>query len=449
MTVIAGSTKRKKGWRNRLKLVVLLLLLVSALAGGGGVAFSLMYQPEWPIEIIEIVEVVQRLSPELPVSVLPKRENVPDWRNEERVNILLLGVDRRPNEVNAPTRTDTILIATIDPGSKSAGLLGVPRDLWVDIPYKEGSIIQDRVNTAYFYGDFYKYPGGGPALAMETIRRNLGVKTHYYASIEFEGFENIIDTLGGVTIDMKEPLIDPHYPTRDFGTMSIYIPAGVQHLDGEKALWYARSRFQWADFGRMKHQQELLMAIRDRAMQLGIIPKLPALIGDLGGTVKTDLSVSEILTLATIAREIDPESIMSRSLDMKYLTATLTTAGADVVVPDRQKVKELINEMFFDPKLRKEDASILVLNGTSKTGLAGRVASHLQGRGLTQVTTGNADALSYKETIIYDYSAKRYTANYLAEMLGVPASQVKAKNDPARQADVTVILGDDAKVPKN
>lgn len=423
-----------------------MLLIVVALVLGGGVAFSLIYHPQWGNEI---TEVVQRWSTELPVSVLPKKENAPDWQREERINILLLGIDRRPDEANAPTRTDTMLIATLDPAGKTAGLLSIPRDLWTDIPLKDGSIIQDRINTAYFHGDLYRYPGGGPALAMEAVRYNLGIKIHYYAVIDFDGFEKMIDTLGGVTIELKKPLIDPEFPTPDYGTMNIYIPGGIQHLNGEKALWYARSRYQDGDVGRMRHQQELLLAIRDRVLQLGIIPKVPNLIGQFGSTFKTNLSISEIMRLAALAREIEAENILCRSFDMNYATVTITPGGADVLVLDRQKAKTLINEMFFDPRIRKEEASILVLNGTAKPGVAAKVASFLRGQGLAPVNTGNADSFTYKETLIYDYAGKRYTANFLADALGIPSSRVKAKTGSPSEADLYVILGEDARIPNN
>lgn len=422
---------------------IFVLMVVAIIALGSGVAVS-AYHAGFGGDLNRVLE---QFSPELPVNILPKKDNVPDWNNEERVNVLLLGVDRRESDAGAPTRTDTILVATFNPSDRTAGLLSIPRDLWVDIPLKDGSIIQDRINTAFFYGDFYHYPGGSAALAAETIRYNLGIKIHYYAVLEFDGFEKIIDTLGGITINLKQPLIDPQYPTADNRTMRIYIPAGVQHLDGEKALWYARSRYQEADFGRMRHQQEVLMAIKERVLQLGILPRMPQLIGQLGGAIKTDLSIPEIMTLADMFRDVQPENITSRVIDQDYIIPQVI-GGGDVLVPDKSKIKGLISEMFADSKLKNEDAAVLVLNGTTKAGIAAKVGSYLQGQGIRQVNSGNADSLNYKQTIIYDCSGKSYTASLIANLLGVPQSRVKQKTPEPSDGDVTIILGDDAKIPQ-
>ncbi|MFH1485181.1 MAG: LCP family protein [Chloroflexota bacterium] len=443
MTIQSNHWKKNGNKKSSLKLAGMALLSVAALILCGGFAFSFFYHPELGNDF---AVAVRQLNPELPISVLPKRENAPDWQRQERVNILLLGVDRRPNEANAPTRTDTIILASLDPGGKTVGLLSIPRDLWVDIPLKDGTIVQDRINTAYFYGDYYRQPGGGPALAMETVRRNLGVKVHYYAAIEFNGFQKMIDTLGGITVQLEKPLVDPQFPTPDYGIMSVYIPAGVQHLDGTKALWYARSRYQDADIGRMKRQQEILLAIRDRALQLGVLPKLPGLAGQLGKAVKTDLAVPEIMTLASLAQEVEPANITCRFLDMSYVTPAVTSGGAEVLLLDRQKATALVDEMFCDTRLREEDASVLVLNGTTKAGVAAKVASYLRSQEVAEVNTGNADTSSYKETVIYDCSGKEYTAKFMASALGVPLSRVK--RGTACEVDVRVIIGNDAKIPQ-
>src|SRR3989304_2949878 len=115
---------------------------------------------------------------------LPGVENN-DEGGSGQINILVLGLDRRPREGNAPTRTDTMFVLTIDRQTKTAGILGIPRDLWVEIPYAEGGIFQERINTAYVYGETQGYPGGGPALAEEVIERNLGIAIDPYVSIDF------------------------------------------------------------------------------------------------------------------------------------------------------------------------------------------------------------------------------------------------------------------------
>ncbi len=131
----------------------------------------------------------------------------PHWNGKERVNILVLGVDQRPGE-SGPWRTDTMMVLSVDPESKSAGILSIPRDLWVEIP-GYGS---DRINTAYVYGDLNKVPGGGPALAKKTVQYNLGEPIHYYLRVNFAAFQQVIDLIGGVDIYVEHEIDDPLYP---------------------------------------------------------------------------------------------------------------------------------------------------------------------------------------------------------------------------------------------
>ncbi|MBI4301137.1 MAG: LCP family protein [Chloroflexi bacterium] len=376
--------------------------------------------------------------------------NAPDWDKKERINILLVGIDRRPSEGDAPTRTDTILIATLDPYGKTAGMLSIPRDLWVPIPLSDGSTIYDRINTAYVYGELKKEPGGGASLLENAIEYNLGVKIHYYVIIDFQGFAKIIDTLGGIDVSLEKPLYDPQFPTDDYETMNVYIPAGQQHLNGEKALWYARSRYQEADYGRMRHQQQLLMSIRDKALNVGILPKLPSLWGQFNRAIKTDLSVSEMIRLANIGNDIATDKITTRTIDNNYVTSRTTSQGASVLVPDRAKLEELVNEVFFDARLRAEAARVEILNGTTTPGLAQKMAETLQRRGFQQVTYDNAqDKTDHSQTLLINLSSKKYSASLIADLLGLPSSRIRSQNDPQSSADLRLVLGEDAKLPED
>ena len=127
------------------------------------------------------------------------RPNAPNYAAGERVNVLFLGIDRRPSE-KCPCRTDTMMLATLDPKTLSAGLVTIPRDLYVPIP----EVGENRINTANFYGEQYKYPGGGPALAKKAVEYNLGRRVHYYVLVDFGGFRRAIDALGGIDIDVRE-----------------------------------------------------------------------------------------------------------------------------------------------------------------------------------------------------------------------------------------------------
>ena len=389
-----------------------------------------------------------QLQLDMPINVVSTTKNPPNWEEKERVNILLLGIDRRPDEAGLPTRTDTMMVLTLDPYSNTAGMLSIPRDLWVPIKLNDGSIMRERINTAHVYGELYNYPGGGPALAKATVQYNFGITVHYYALLDFKGFEKIIDELGGITIDLKKPLIDYEYPTDDYGTKRIYIPAGVQNLDGEKALWYARSRHQDSDIGRMKRQQEVIMAVRDKALRVNVLPKLPKLFTQLSSSIKTDLSISEIIKLAGIGKDIPEENITGASIDLTYATPTITAQGADVMVLKRDAVRQLIQEVFFDPRLREEEATVEVLNNTRTPGLASKAAQYLQGEGIQRVTYGNAtNEYSDGETFIIDYSGKSYTCEFIASKLGIPKSKIKKSNDIFDSFDLRVVIGKDVTLP--
>ncbi|MCL4395275.1 MAG: LCP family protein, partial [Chloroflexi bacterium] len=162
--------------------------------------------------------------PALALGAQPASANLPNIAAGERVNVLVLGIDRRPSE-KCPCRTDVMMIASIDPKTSTAGLITIPRDLYVPIP----QVGENRINTANFYGDLYKYPGGGPALAMKTVEYNFGRRIHYYVLVDFNGFRKVVDTLGGIDICVPKAIDDPTYPDENFGYRPIHIPAGCQH----------------------------------------------------------------------------------------------------------------------------------------------------------------------------------------------------------------------------
>lgn len=282
------------------------------------------------------------------VPIFQPRESdlpAPDWSQKERVNILLLGVDQRPQE-GGPCRTDTMILVTVDPATNTAGMLSIPRDLYVEIP-GYGS---NRINVAHFIGDRDNYPGGGPALAKKTVQYNLGVPIHYYVRINFQGFRDIIDALGGITVEVEREIWDDKYPDENYGYMTIYIPAGVQQMDGEMALRYSRTRHNGSDFVRLRRQQEVLFAIREKALSLDLIPRLPDLLRTMGYTVDTDLDPQDVLALAQIARQIENEDIKSAVIDETMaISVILPDTGANVLYPLRDKIAEVVEEIFSSP----------------------------------------------------------------------------------------------------
>lgn len=375
-------------------------------------------------------------------------------QRKERVNILLLGIDQRDNEADkGPWRTDTMILVSIDPNTNSASMLSIPRDLWVTIP----GFGENRINVAHYLGDAYDYPGGGPALAKKTVWYALGVPVHYYVRINFTGFVKIIDAMGGLTINVEKPIHDDKYPDNNFGTFVLDIPAGLQHMDGERALQYARSRHGSSDYDRMARQQQVLLAIRDKALSLDIpLSQIPTILATLGDSIKTDLTLEEILALAETAKKIDRANIRYAVLDRSMTTTVVTAKGAMVEVPDWDKVRQLVNDLFPAPspstapspslvkaQLAAEDARIIVQNGTLAVDLAQSVSAALREQGFAVMRYENAKRFDYAETLLIVYADKPYTTQSLAAALGIKAENILNRQGESTEADLVVILGRD------
>lgn len=382
--------------------------------------------------------------------IVPTVAPPPNIAAGERINILILGIDRRADE-EGPWRTDTMIVATLDPQTKTAGMLTIPRDLYVPIPAPGAG--ENRINTANFYGDSSKYPGGGPALAKKTVEYNFAIPIHYYVLIDFDGFRKIVDSLGGIDIDVPEAIDDPEYPTPDYGTMHLYIPAGPQHMNGDLALKYARTRHSDSDFGRSKRQMQVILAIRDQMLKMNTLAQAPQLLAQLHDAVETDMAPDQILALAPVAAQIRSDNIKSRSIDLSMTYEIKLNTGADVLWPDREKIGALIQEMFSTPQgtnvvasispLKAEAARIVVLNGTNKDGLAAMASRYLKQNGFNVVQIGNAEKRDYAKTVLVDLADKPATLDWLAQRFNVDASSIRRNPTAQRDSDIRVILGSD------
>lgn len=264
----------------------------------------------------------------------------------ERVNVLLMGIDRRPGEPFI-SRTDTMMLMSIDPASETASILSIPRDLYVVVPGRG----RDRINTAFVYGSTGNNPAGGAQLAMQTVEYNLGVPIHHYLLVDFSAVIGGIDAIGGIDIYVPYDIYDPTFPDMNYGYDPLYIQAGQQHLDGTTALKYARTRHQDNDFYRASRQQQVVLAVRDKILGLGfaeMIRQAPRLYQQLGQGIKTDLSLDEIVRLATITADIPNQNIRNEVLDQNYVSSFRTEAGASVLAPINETISPLIQEMFYN-----------------------------------------------------------------------------------------------------
>ncbi len=377
-----------------------------------------------------------------------------DSAGGSRINVLVMGLDRRPREGKAPARTDTMFVLTIDPHSKTAGILGIPRDLWVEIPTKDGNgYLEERINAAYVLGEVNGYDGGGPALAMATTEHTLGIKIDHYVVIDFQGFKKIIDDLGGIDVDVPSYLSDPLYS--DTELPGDYLPEefqpGVQHMDGTRALAYARIRRGNSDLDRIQRQQRVIFAVMNKALRLNVLPNALSLWKQYKDTIDTDISDPQIPGYALLAADIPQERIVALSLGPATVPYT-TPAGASVLVAAPEGIQQIVEALFSDQQVLKEGAMVEVQNGTGEPGLASSVVDYLVNLGLprSSLVTSNAPEQEIgSASAIIDYTGKRYTADRLAEWLGLPAGSVRSASagDAAlksnSEADIVLIVGTD------
>jgi polyisoprenyl-teichoic acid--peptidoglycan teichoic acid transferase len=269
-----------------------------------------------------------------------------DWDGSGRVNILVLGIDRRPGEAFV-SRTDSMMVISMNPQTKTATVLSLPRDLYVQIP----GYGQDRINTALVYGALNGDYLDGAALAMQTVSFNLDIPIHHFILVDFGAFTRAVDQLGGVTVNVPYAIDDPNYPDMNYGYDPLYIPAGLQQFDGSLALKYARTRHADSDFNRAYRQQQILFAMRDQAMSLGIgefLRRAPSLYRDLESGVRTDLSLDQMLRLGKTMSDIPRETIRSGVLDTNYVSSYRTPAGASVLLLNQEAAFPFIQSLFSD-----------------------------------------------------------------------------------------------------
>lgn len=265
----------------------------------------------------------------------------------EPITLLLLGLDRRGPESEL-RNTDTLILFHLDQGAKRIVMLSIPRDLYVEIPGHG----QGRINTAYALGELDGT--GGLALASRTVSDTLGIPVQYAALIDFNAFVTLVDAIGGVDVDVPYPISDPHYPDGGTGYDPFYLPAGQHHLDGATALKYARTRATaGGDFDRTARQRQLILAARDRILQLDLLPELinraPQIWSTLHDAVETNLTLAEMADIANAAAQIPNDRITSAAIDQTCTHVWITPDGAYVLLPDQEAIRALITALFSTP----------------------------------------------------------------------------------------------------
>lgn len=265
------------------------------------------------------------------------------WQSTQRLNILLLGIDQRPGENAAKSNTDTMIVITVDPATQTAGMLSIPRDLYVTLPDHN----QGRINTAQALG--------GPAYAEQAVSALLGIPIQHYVRVNFTAFTKLIDLVGGIDVYVDQKINDPTYPNMSFGFDPFVISKGWHHMDGATALKYARTRHQSSDFVRMQRQQQILLALRDRVLSSGALPDLlshaPAIMSTLHDSISTDLDLTEAIRLLLYARSLPKQGITHLTIDVQAAQPWTTPTGGAVLLPNYERIHQLVDQFIHPPLL--------------------------------------------------------------------------------------------------
>jgi LCP family protein required for cell wall assembly len=280
----------------------------------------------------------------IPTPILPEAAPFPSsCDGPGRMNILVIGMDGRSANYDRAARADALAVVGVNFGDRTAQILSLPRDLWVQIPeHGNNALHENRINTAYALGQQYSYPGGGPAFQAYTISQNFGLRIDRTVVLNFSTFEQAVDAIGGVDIEVLKAIRDEKYPDDFGGTLVLEIPAGWVHMDGRTALMYARTRHQDSDFGRMRRQQQVLMAIRDKLLTPETIVALPALAQLVYNSVRTDLTLDEVGLLGCAGPQIPSESITRLVMDLAMVEAFTAETGAQVLRPKMDVILPLL-----------------------------------------------------------------------------------------------------------
>jgi polyisoprenyl-teichoic acid--peptidoglycan teichoic acid transferase len=382
----------------------------------------------------------------LPAGAPPPAAEIPANGND-MFNILLIGGDARPGD--KLYRTDTLMIVSVNRTTRTVALLSIPRDMYVFIQ-QHG---YDRINTALEYGELRRWPGGGVELLRSTLTNYLGIPIHRWARINFTGFKQIIEQIGGVDIANDCPLTDYRLiPGRKEGIEANYrwstLPVGVHHFGGIDALWYARSRTTTSDFDRARRQQLVLRAIYRKALDAGTLANLPTLWSEITKIVDTNLNVGDIVALLPLATELDGTRLKSYVIAPPVLSETITDTGAAVLLPQAAALRALMLRFYTPPTANTtftEKPVIEVYNASSHPDWDQVAAGRLAWEGFAPVLKGTWTDEPPPRTNLYDFTGKAKPASLatLSRIFALRAYQVNQTPDPNAGADFRLIIRDD------
>ncbi len=455
----ASKEVRRRSSRTALKVVLAIFLLGACSSTSFAVA-----------RFYHVYTIAQSVTGKALPNVGPSNGNIqptalPDTLTGVRsFNLLLLGSDNDAKFQSGAVLTQTDIVVRVDLAGHKVTMVSIPRDMY--IPNERGACCYklDEISGAETNGPSTPMLNGF-AHTVATIENDFHIPISAYAWVGLQGFVNVINTLGGVDVDVLHPIVDDAYPKDldpngdPYAYQRLYIPAGPQHLNGEQALDYVRSRHSdlTGDFGRSARQQSVLVALKKKLDSGTILSNLDALANDLKDSVITSLTIPQVLSLANFARGLKPTDIIQKVLSAPTYGHNATVNGKSVVQPDWGAINTTIQQIFTDSAppvvnlrgitandtqtVATEGARILIENGSDTSGVAAQLAAVLRNEGFKVVQATNADR-AYLATQIMDFKPQfNGTCQVLSKMLGViyQASTQKAPTG----VDVVIIIGND------
>jgi LCP family protein required for cell wall assembly len=368
----------------------------------------------------------------------------PPFQGRHRVRILLMGADKRPGDHG---RSDTLLVLSINPYTKRAAVLGIPRDLKVDIPGRG----LDKINHSYAFGDV--------ELTRECVQELLGEPINYHVLVFFNGFVKLVDKLGGVWVDVPDIEGKGRGMNYDEGVrvmrtyidyngyLHLHLKPGLQKLDGAGALGFVRYRKSTmnrggdSDWARSGRQQQFLKAMAQQHVRITNVDKLLAAAGEMRDFISTDMSWDEVYDLLRVMKETDPDQLWTGTVP---ITDSWERYYYAILVEDQFDKMKADMERYLDG-LPAEPGAVEVLNASGVTGRARDVAERLGVKGFPVKSVSNADKSDLEETVIYFTHGHQADAGEVANVLGCGKAEPMAEQptDSAADVDLRVLVGKD------
>ena len=446
-----------------------LLILLGILIIGGCITRSVVgeYAPENPDQYDP-----RTLEPKSPDGFLEKityfvfnKESKLDGFKEDRINLLLLGMGGIGHD--GPFLTDTIIIASIEPSTGKIAMISIPRDLGVEIPghgwYK--------INHASAFGEA-KESDSGAEFATEVIEKTFDIDIHYFARVDFTAFEEIIEEVGGLTIDVDRSFTDHMYPAENYEYQTIEFYKGIKTMNGKTALQFVRSRHgnngEGSDFARARRQQKIIFALKEKLLSFETLVnpiKINNIRKSLERHITTDLSFSEMMSLIRLAKELNTGEVVTVVLDdspQSYLQNGHSPNGAFILeskTGNFEAINKMIKNIFIEGELQKDNtptqpeptidysyANIEIQNGTWIAGMAARMKKRLEDKNFIISAVSNTEEKPVLTSGIYQISNKQTfdIVQALQTELHIPLKQLPPIGvESTSTTDILVVLGED------